>query len=131
MTQTRAAFFQSLFLAPGAAIAAADRPVAEMLAKAEEFVPAPVYALHFDSYLSQVRYERIERIWTAAWQRKGFDPPSLLIFEGGSRIEAIPDRKSEPAWEVISELVSRGKISVNDARRLCGVSGLAPSQSAA
>ncbi len=146
MTLTRAAFFRSLFLAPGAAIAAADRPIAEKLAEAEELKLFPVYKFHSPSVLSAAAKENVTRVWKLAWKAKDLDPPILLILDGGSDVQPLsppvtvnvravhpsPQAVAEAvtkalresqSHEVINDLLSRGRISVNDARRFYGLPG--------
>ncbi len=90
MTLTRTAFFRSLLLAPGAAIAAADRPVAEKLADAEELKPAAAYKFQHPDALSAKAILRIQETWKSAWKGKGLDAPLLFILEEGADIKALP-----------------------------------------
>lgn len=89
MKLTRASFFRSLFLAPAAAIAAADRPAAGALAEAEEFQPAAAYKFRTAEKLSMRAIESIRKTWDDTWKGKGFDPPMLFILEDCADIDPL------------------------------------------
>ncbi len=110
MTLTRAAFFRSLFLAPGAAVAASDRPVAAELAEAEEFQPAAAYKFRTSDVLSERAIANIEKCWKDAWKGKGFDPPILFILENCADIDplhstAVTVNMKEPNSQEVAEAV--------------------------